>query len=260
MKGLASVVALLLFAVAASASSLYIGNDTSGPVTVYDSSGTFIENFGQSGATGTGINWAGGVWTVAPYFGDNHIVEYTPGQTVINTFVATVNGEWIEDMSHGVGNTLWASTFEGDVFAINDQTGAILSMFSVANSSYTGIAYDSKNGFLYVSGGLTSDNIFVYSTSGALLNTISLNATCGGVAYDISSDTLWCGDFGKVWHYSLTGQLLGSYTTTAGNYHDGLETPNFGTTTTTPEPASLSMLGAGLLGVGGFARKRMKKA
>ena len=136
---------ILTLVVGAGASNLYIGNDTSSPATVYTSSGTFVQFFGQNAATGTAINAAGDIWTVAPSLGNNQVVEYNCSQTVLNSFVATVNGQWIEDMSHGWGNNLYAGTFEGWLFTLNDQTGAILSSFQVPNSSYTGVAFDGTN-------------------------------------------------------------------------------------------------------------------
>ncbi len=245
---------LLALVTAASASNIYVGNDTNGPVTIYTSSGMFVQNFGQGGATGSAIDAAGNVWTVAPAFGNNNVVEYDSAQNMLNSFVATINGQWVEDMSHGAGSTLWLATYEGNVFAINDQTGAIMSSFAVANTSYSGIAFDGTN--LWVSGGLSTNALYYYSTSGALLNTISLGSTCGGVGYDVTDGTLYCGGFGVVNHYDTAGNLLGSFNTALGNYHDGIEVPNL-TNGAVPEPSTLVFMGTGLAALVGRLRKRV---
>ena len=250
-KTLFAGVFLLALATLASASTLYIGNDTNTPVTVYTSGGTFVGFFGQNSATGSAINSAGDVWTVAPSFGNNNIVEYSPTQTVLNSFIATIDGQWVEDMSHGAGNTLWLGTYEGNVFAVNDQTGAILSSFSVPNSTFTGVAFDGTN--LWLSGGLTTNALYYYTTSGTLLSTVPLGAFCMGVGYDASDGTIYCGNNPAINHYDTAGNLLGSFTAKSF-YHDGLEVANLGSTT--PEPSTLVLAGTGLLTLLGRLRKR----
>ena len=252
-RSLLAVMCLLALVTCVSASStLYIGNDTNTPVTVYLSNGTFVQYFGQNSATGSAINSAGDVWTVAPSFGNNQVVEYSPTQTVLNSFVATINGQWVEDMSHGAGNTLWLGTYEGNVFAVNDQTGAIMSFFSVPNSSFTGVAWDGTN--LWLSGGLTTNALYYYTTGGTLLNTVPLGAFCMGLGYDASDGTLYCGNNPNVNHYDTAGNLLGSFTA-MGYYHDGLEVANLGNPV--PEPSTLVFVGTGLAALCAHLRKRV---
>ena len=64
----AAVLFLVLVTGMSEPSTLYVGNDTNTPVSVYLSNGTFIGPFGQNFATGSAIDAAGNVWTVAPSF------------------------------------------------------------------------------------------------------------------------------------------------------------------------------------------------
>jgi ligand-binding sensor domain-containing protein len=239
----------LMGARSASASTIFLGFDTQTPVQMYTTGGVFLGNFGQGGATGSALDGAGNVWTVAPNFGNNQIVQYDASQTVLNSFIATVNGQWIEDMAYGGSNTLWVGTFEGNVFNIDATTGAVNSSFSVANSNFTGVGFDGTN--LWLGGGFASSSIYKYSTTGVLLDTIAITFAPGGIGYDLSDNTLWVGTFGTVYQLDLSGNVLGSFV--AGTaYHDGLEIGDIGAQQV-PEPSSLLLLTVGL---GLLARRR----
>ncbi len=226
---------VLLLPLTVTASPLYIGNDTQSPVSVYTPTGVFVQDFGQGGATGTALA-GGSVWTVAPAFGNNNVVQYDSAQNVLNSFIATINGNWVEDMSHGAGNTLYLGTFEGNVFAVNDQTGAILSSFAVANSTFTGVAFDGTN--LWTSGGLTSQNLFQYTTVDAAgHHPARQHVRRRGLRFD---GTLWCGDFGLVPSLQHGRRAPRELNTSSGAYHDGLKVANLDAVSTVPEPSTCS--------------------
>ena len=145
-----AVVFVLALVMGVSANTLNVGNDRNTPVTVYTSGGTFIGFFGQNFATGPAIKAAWDFWTVAPWFGSNNIVEYSSAQTALNSFNATINGEWVEDMSQGARDTLLNTILRG-AFCM-------------------GVGYGASDGTLYCG---NNPNVNHYDTAGSLLGSFT---------------------------------------------------------------------------------------
>jgi hypothetical protein len=89
---------------AVEATTLWVGNDTASPVERFDSvTQASLGFFGQTGATGSALDGAGHVYTVAPSFGHNVIQKYDAAQNVVASFIAAINGQFIDDMTYGGG-------------------------------------------------------------------------------------------------------------------------------------------------------------
>ena len=256
------------FSAGAQASTIWVGNDTQTPVQRFNTNGTFIDNFGATGATGTALDGAF-AWTVQPGSTDSVITQYDASQTPVATIHFTSgidNGigiaSWIEDMASGSGHTLWLSGYNGEIYHI-DSTGTVLSSFFAGNT-FPGIEVVGTS--VYTTSGTSGDSIYQYDMSGNLLGTITVSGIgisvsgIGGLAYDPSDNTFWAGTFGAVYHVALDGTILGSLAGVTGAFHDGLAIGDLTSVGATPLPGALPLFASGLGALGLLGWRRKKKA
>lgn len=253
IKHVVAAIVLVCFAAPAMADTLYLGFDTQGPVQRWTTTGSFIDNFGQGGATGTAIDGTGNFWTVAPSFGNNTIEKYDIAGNPLSNFTATVNSQWIEDMTYGDG-FIWASTYEGLVHKLDATTGVSLFSFNSV-ASYAGVTFDGT--YLYTTNGFYgNDSIEKWDTSGNFISSISTSFNGGaGLGYSSSTNTFWVGyGSGYVRQFDTAGNLLNSFITTNGSaFHDGLEVAS--DSAAVPEPTTILLLGSGLAGIAVLRRR-----
>ena len=134
-------------------------------------------------------------------------------------------------------------------------------LFSVQSSpgaadEYIGIAYDSLNNSLWVSG-WSATAVNDYSLSGTLLSSFAGPTRLAALAYDPADNTLWgsSSETNLLYQYSLAGVLLQAGTPAGlveGNYLGG--DMSTGSGSGVPEPATTVLVVAGLAAL--VARRR----
>jgi hypothetical protein len=235
---IAAVVAALLVlpGLAAADSTLFYSGDFNGVNGLSNEYNTIVS---QSNVYDNFIITGSSSWTVSGLFTNNLI-------TSLSNFGGTAEWEIRSGLSNGFGGTLIASGISADTLTLNGQDG--FGLFG-AYAQVTGLNVTLAPGQYWISvapiGNGTGGRSFESTTS--FLNCIDCGAHTGDDAF---------------WNSSFFGQ---NFTQCTGGAC-GVGPPadfSFGVighvnTTQTPEPASLLLLGSGLLGLAGGIRRRMK--
>lgn len=254
---LAAMVAAIGLAASAPAraipDTLWLGNDraTSLDVLNVSKTGTVLRQFNAGSVTGVAVD------PVANdlYLSDTSatIRQYDLATLGLETSITQSPGpSFGEDMALA-GSFLYRGDFSGDrVWEVDRSTGAATE-FITGFDGVVGVAFDGTH--FWVSS-FNSGIVRQYDATGTATGfeftpSRPQGGSVAGLAFDPTDDTLWLGSNGRIYHYDLSGALLGSFGLPDGRLVDGLDYE------AVPEPSTALLLAAGLVGLG-VARGRMR--
>jgi len=178
----------------------------------------------------------------------NQVPSYSPFVTPSITFT---NGVVLNDSDFG-----FLSTTAPNLYATTDQFKLMNGLFlpstvitgTFTNGTGSGLSLDIINGEFFLASTFT---VNLYDSSNNLIDSATISLSGFGLPGDVG--TVSFVDSGISYFTVISGLP-------ANNTDFAIDTVNFTTTGTTaaPEPASLTMLGAGLIGLAGFKRNRKR--
>ena len=247
--------------------NLYVTNFSVGSISQFDVHGNLTNATFVSGLTNPeSISMINGAFpALVGDAGTTLIHQYNSSGGLVNTFtVARENRgtDWVDLQSDG--KTVLYTSEGGSILSFNIATNTQNAAFA------TGLPGSAAYALRTVLSGTFAGDVLVADSSAALLvgsggilKTYTLPGNGGGdfaLNLDPSGTAFWTADFATdtVWEVDIaTGKILEQWQATGSVF--GLAVfGEAGTTGQTPEPASLILMGSGLLGLAGVARRKFR--
>jgi len=267
MKTLGAVLlaCALLWGLSARADAVYVtGNGGTGLFVVNSSTGagTFIGNFGFKGVLTDSFDSKGNLYVIIKGGSTASQLATVNLLTGAATPIGSATGiAGLVAMEFAPDGTLYAASLgTNDLYSVNLTTGAVTVIGGLGFTEVMDLAWDPFNDTMYAiaSSGAPGTGSFLYSLNlgtgaGTLVTTITANDCLMGLTIDSADQFLsmdQCDSNSPLFQIDPANGAL----TNLGNTGIGA---SMGAATQTPEPATVLLLGSGLLALAFFGRKKL---